>query len=190
MSRPDSGLDPEVAAIAAVSAALLELPDSEARGRVLSYVMARFGMASVSSIEAASVPMLSAFEARSNTAEPTSPIQEIPGVAKLSPSGDLRITIRDLKAKSGLDAAVRLALVAIYAHERLLGEPMSSRRTLTPVLKEWRLYDGNTRARLSKEKGIIRDGDALHLDAHSRRDAERIIEEILDDGLSGSWKPR
>jgi hypothetical protein len=115
---------------------------------------------------------------------------EIPGIARLTSNGDLKITIRDLKAKSGLDAAVRLAHVAIYAHEKLRGEPLSSRRTLTPILKEWRLYDGNTRARLSKEKGIIRDGDALHLDAHSRRDAERLIQEILDDGVSGNWRPR
>lgn len=67
---------------------------------------------------------------------------------------------------------------------------MSSRKNLTPILKEWRLYDGNTRARLSKERGILRDGDNLSLDAHARRDAERFIEEISDPEIKGQWKPK
>jgi hypothetical protein len=116
--------------------------------------------------------------------------QEVPGIARLTDTGDLRITIRDLKARSGLDAAVRLALVSIYAHEKMTGQPLSSRKNLTPILKEWRLYDGNTRARLSKERGILRDGDSLSLDAHARRDAERFVEEISDPEVKGEWKPK
>jgi PAS domain S-box-containing protein len=103
--------------------------------------------------------------------------------------------VRDLKAKSGLDAAVRLAQVAIYAHERLTGRPLSSRKGLTPLLKEWRLYDGNTRARLAREPGIVRSGDDLTLDPRGRRDAERLVEELLQPAArteenrpGGTWR--
>lgn len=184
--------DAEIAAIAAISSALSNLADSEARRRVLSYVFARYlpeGNA-LSAVPAS----LSAQPATSMAASPVAVIEltqrELPGVARLSDNGDLRITARDLKAKSGLDAGVRLAHVAIYAHERLTGQPLSSRKGLTPLLKEWRLYDGNVRARLAKERGIIRSDDSLSLDAHARRDAERYVDEILNDELHGQWKPR
>lgn len=115
---------------------------------------------------------------------------EMPGIARLSDTGELKITARDLKAKSGLDAAVRLAHIAIFAHEQLAGQPLSSRSGLTPLLKEWRLYDGNARARLSRDRGILRNEDSLSLDAHARVDAERYIAEIQDSETHGVWKPR
>jgi hypothetical protein len=116
--------------------------------------------------------------------------REIPGVARLNDSGDLHITIRDLKARSGLDAAVRLAHVAIHAYHQMTGQALSSSKGLTPILKSWRIYDGNTRARLAKEKGIVRTGDDLSLDAHAARDAQRFIEEILDPSIDGTWRPK
>jgi hypothetical protein len=181
--------DAEIAAIAAISSALSKLADSEARRRVLSYVLARY----LPEGNAVSVQpsALSAPPASSMAPSPVAVIEqrELPGVALLTDSGDLRIMARDLKAKSGLDAGVRLAHIAIYAHERLTGKPLSSRKGLTPLLKEWRLYDGNVRARLAKERGIIRNDDSLSLDAHARRDAERYVEEILNDELHGQWKP-
>lgn len=194
MAGQSDGIDPEIAAISTISAALSALTDADARGRVVAYVLARF------------VPGLkvgTAFETRSgdephdapgsttDSARPGPPRSpEIAGVASLTEGGTLRITARDLKARSGLDGAVRLAHVAIYAYEQLAGQPLSSRKGLTPLLQEWRLYDGNTRARLAKEKGILRDGDNLRLDAHARRDAEKFIREILDESLSGQWKPK
>ena len=178
--------DAEITAIAAISSALSNLADAEARRRVLAYVLARY-LPEENTL--ASLP--SASLAQTFTSMAPSPVSlELPGVARLTDSGDLRITARDLKAKSGLDAGVRLAHVAIYAHERLTGQPLSSRKGLTPLLKEWRLYDGNVRARLAKERGIIRSDDSLSLDAHARRDAERYIEEILNEELHGQWKPR
>jgi len=184
--------DAEIAAIAAISSALSKLSDSEARRRVLSYVLSRYlpeGGAPLS-LAAASLAqaVTSMAPAPLGVVELTQ--RELPGVARLTDTGDLRITARDLKAKSGLDAGVRLAHVAIYAHERLTGQPFSSRKGLTPLLKEWRLYDGNVRARLAKERGIIRSEDSLSLDAHARRDAERYIEEILNEELHGQWRPR
>jgi hypothetical protein len=184
--------DNEIAAIAAISLAISKLPDSDARRRVLSYVFARYlpegSVLSVSSPPSLPQPATSVAPSPVAVVELTQ--RELPGVARLTDAGELRITARDLKAKSGLDAAVRLAHVAIYAHERLTGQPLSSRKGLTPLLKEWRLYDGNARARLAKERGIIRSGDSLTLDAHARRDAERYVEEILNEELTGQWRPR
>ncbi len=170
--------DSELAAIVASSAAISKLADVEARRRVLSYVLARY------------FPEVAPTQGWSFTE------RELPGVAYLTDAGQLRITIRDLKARSRLDAAVRLASVAIYAHQRLAGRPLSSRRGLTPLLKEWRLYDGNTRAKLAKERGILRSGDDLSLDARAFRNAERLVEEIrspaqeVESGRSApSWGP-
>lgn len=191
--------DPEIAAIAVISDALLEVPDFDARRRVLSYVLARFAPDAVaepthSPVPAAPTPRLpmAGAAAHQGAASSThSGEHEIPGIARLSDVGELKMTVRDLKARSGLDAAVRLAHVAIYAYERLSGgQALSSSKGLTPILREWRLYDGNTRTRLAKEKGIVRDGDALRLDAHSRRDAEKYVEEILDPNVEGKWRAR
>jgi hypothetical protein len=84
---------------------------------------------------------------------------------------------------------VRLAYITIYACEKLTGESLSSPKILTPLLKAWRLYNGNTRARLAKDRGIIRSGDFLTLDAHAKLDAERFIEEIHNPDVQGSWRP-
>lgn len=191
MVEPTDDEDLEVTAIATISRVLARLEDAEARKRVISYVLARYVGTNISTVMPSN-----------NTLSPTIPTQasgsavsetssrEIAGIARVTESGELRITIRDLKARSGLDAAVRLAHVAIYAHVVLLGIPMSSAKGLTPILKMWRLYDGNTRTRLAREKGIVRSGDDLALDAHATRDAQRFIEEILDPNVEGSWRPR
>ncbi len=179
MATPPQNDDVEITVLAEIQASLAKLPDAEARvGAFLSRYRRGVPGAPVSAV--APSPL--------SVTEYTH--RELPGVARLTDAGDLKITARDLKAKSGLDAAVRLAHVAIYAHERLTGQPLSSRKGLTPLLREWRLYDGNSRARLAKERGIIRSGDALSLDAHARRDAERFVEEILSDEVAGQWRPR
>lgn len=170
--------DSELAAIAASTAALSKLADDEARRRVLSYVLARcLPESSALGASSAQIPSpLPILPSAISVVEYTQ--RELPGVACLTETGEFRITARDLRAKSGLDAAVRLAQLAIYAHERLTGRPLSSRKGLTPLLKEWGLYDGNTRARLAKEPGIVRSGDNLSLDSRARRDAERLVEEL------------
>jgi PAS domain S-box-containing protein len=170
--------DGEIAAIIASTAALFKLADAEARRRVLSYVAARClpGPALALGADGAS----SAVMARSLVAVVEHTERELPGIARLTEAGDFHVTVGDLKAKSRLAAAVRLAQIAIYAHERLTGRPLSSRKGLTPLLKARGLYDGNSRARLAKEPGILRSGDDLSLDPQARRRAERIIEELQD----------
>lgn len=192
MSETINEQDQEIAAIATISAALARLDAEEARRRVISYVLARYmpaGALSPLVVERASQPTATIPNALvSFSAQPA--VHEIPGIARLTESGDLYLTVRDLKARSGLDAAVRLAHVAIYAYRQLTGQPLSSSKGLTPILKSWRIYDGNSRTRLAREKGIIRSGDDLSLDAHATRDAERFVQEILDVNIEGKWKPK
>ena len=180
--------DDEVAAIAAITAALAKLTDPGARRNVLSYINGRYLGKIPGPVE--NLPLFSTAAASAPVAVVETTQRELPGVARLTDTGELRITARDLKAKNGLDAAVRLAHIAVYAHERLTQKPLSSRKGLTPLLKEWRIYDGNTRARLARERGIVRTGDSLSLDTHARRDAERYIDDVLNEETSGNWRPR
>jgi hypothetical protein len=188
-------IDPEANAIASISIALKPL-DEEARARVFEYVARRFSFGSwaakSSMVNAAAAPAHSAAvptQANSTSDGQSRSLNEIDGIALKDGDDGIRITVRDLKARSGLDAAVRLAHIAIYACERLLKRPLSSRNELNPLLEEWRIYDGNTRARLAKEVGIVRDKDNLKLDAHARKAAEKYIAEALDESVSGRWKP-
>jgi hypothetical protein len=171
--------DVEIEAMGAISTLLAALPDDDARERVLAYVMARFapdGAFSPKNAETEDGPL-------SGSADP-----EMAGVARLS-DGTLVVTVRDFKAKSKLDAGYRIALVAIYAHKKLTGKPISSRKVLTPLLQKWRVYDGNLRTRIREDKGIIRKSDELSLDAHAEAAAEQFISEIHDPGTRGTWKP-
>ena len=124
--------DRELAAIAAATTALSTLTDPAAVHRALAYMAARH--LPDPPFPGAALPALTAAAARI----PRSPgARELPGIARVTLAGDFRLTVRDLKARSALDAAVRLAKVAIYAHELLTGEPLSSRRGLTPILRAW-----------------------------------------------------
>ncbi|MFY9317530.1 MAG: hypothetical protein WAO95_18480 [Burkholderiales bacterium] len=180
--------DDEVMAITAITAALSKLSDPDARRNVLSYINARYLGKAPGATD--SLPLFTTAVASAPVAVVETTQRELPGVARLTDTGELRITARDLKAKNALDAAVRLAHIAVYAHERLTQKPLSSRKGLTPLLKEWRVYDGNTRARIAKERGIIRSGDSMSLDTHARRDAERYIDDILNEETTGIWRPK
>lgn len=116
--------------------------------------------------------------------------KEIPGIAILSDSGEFKLTIRDLKAKNVKDAAIRLVHVATRAYINLTGKSnVSSKSVILPLLKGWRVYDGNTRVAISRHKGIIRNGDEMSLDFHSQNDADKYMEEILDESVKGVWSP-
>lgn len=196
MTESAQNYEVELAAINSSSAVLSKLPDNDSRRRVLSYMLARYlPESSPGRDEPTSVPLpMPNSNSTIRVVERTE--RELPGVARLNDVGDLQITVRDLRAKSRLDAAVRLSKVAIYAHQRLTGQPLSSRKSLTPLLKEWRLYDGNTRSKLAKAPGIIRSGDNLSLDPQALRIAERFVNEICsiaetdrDDQRIRKWGP-
>lgn len=116
--------------------------------------------------------------------------KEIPGVAKLSQNGDIQLTVRDFKARSANDAAVRLVHVVVWATGKLTGETFtSSKAVVVPSLKKYRCYDGNTRTAIANDKGLVRDGDKLSLDFHAEQYAEKIIAEIRDPAVEGKWRP-
>ena len=170
--------DDELAAIAKSSAAIQELPDGEARRRVLTYVMDRYFPESSLHQRRSAL----ASQTRSATVSGTRVHEfsdgDLQDIACITDEGDFEIVISEFWASSRSDAAVRLAKLAIYTHERLTGAAMSSRTSLTPLLKAWRLYDGNTRARLAKERGIIRSGDTLSLDDLEKSRANRSVVEM------------
>jgi hypothetical protein len=181
----------EIEALKMVDKALSGLDAEDARNRVLEWANAKYGR-----------PLSNAPRAGMREGTPASPTQpnapwspsvegrELPGIAMLSDSGQFQLTVRDPKAISTNDAAARLALVAIYAYCKLTGETSaSSRKIVKPVLDSWRAYTGNTRVLLAHHQGIIRNGDALSLDQHAKREAEEYIQEILDDSKQGRWQP-
>jgi hypothetical protein len=115
---------------------------------------------------------------------------EIPGIAILDSSGKFKLTIRDVKAKTTNDAAIRLTLITIYAYCKLTGDSsVSSKRILKPLLEDWRVYTGNTRHIIASHRGIIRDGDSLKLDQHAKLEAETYINDALDESIQGKWSP-
>jgi hypothetical protein len=183
--------DPEVAAFEKISQALGAVEDPEARGRVLIWANAKFAP----NVELKPKPLVAVARA-STPAEgqandgASCAIDELRGVVEYSEDGTLRVIARDLKAKSRNDAAIRLAHITVYAHQKITGEQKtSSKKVLLPVLREWRAYDPNTRVALAHQPGIKRDGDWLSLDVHSRRDAETYIRQIVDDSVQGAWRP-
>jgi hypothetical protein len=166
------------------------MPDDATRQRVASWVRAKFlGEVGVlrarpdgSLADTAQADAIDSADARRSG--------EIPGIAKLSQSGDVQVTVRDFKAKSANDAAIRLVHVLIWATTRLTGNGVvSSKGLIVPWLRKYRCYDGNTRWAIAKDKGLVRDGDQLSLDFHAEQLAEKFVGEILDPAIEGRWKP-
>jgi hypothetical protein len=171
----------ETEAIVKIDEALTSLEDVDARDRVLRWAVAKFiekgNNASLPSIYS-DTPVNNDPENRNNAGKTKN---EMPGIALLD-SGNFALTIRDLKAKSVNDKAVRLTVITIYAYCKLTGESsVSSKKILKPILEDWRAYSGNTRHVLAKHPGIVRNGDNLRLDQHARQEAENYIKEIQTD---------
>ena len=173
----------EIKAIGSVGEALGALKSQESKIRVLKWAWAAFGGQGGADAAAAD-------NVASGNASP-SDTKEISGIARLSEQGGVVITVRDLKAKSANDAAIRLAHIVVYAHQKLKKEStVSSRKVLVPLLRDWRVYTGNTRATLASHRGIVREGDKMSLDKPAQHQAEVYVREILDDSVKGKWAPR
>lgn len=171
----------EIEALKVIDDAMSGLSEEE-RARVLLWANSKYG------IQRPGDPRI---PSAVNSTESAALDNELPGIAYLTENGEMKLTVRNLKASSTNDAAIRLAHIVILSYEKLTGEKsVSSKKILTPILKEWRAYSGNTRPLLAKHKGIIRNGDMLSLDAHSRREAEQYIHEILDPEVDRDWTPK
>ncbi|MBW8869523.1 MAG: hypothetical protein JF563_01885 [Acidobacteriales bacterium] len=174
----------ELECMKVIDEALQSVADQAARIRITDWVFAKYGDVAGRQSLVGPVPIPT----------PDSPVlasgKEIPGIAKLSQAGDVMLTVRDFKAKSANDAAIRLAHVVIWATSKLTGEgTVSSKGVVVPLLRKYRCYDGNTRSALAREKGIVREGDLLSLDFHAEQYAEKVVNEILDSSSEGRWKP-
>ena len=182
----------EIEALQAIDDALAAI-DKEARGRVINWVCDKYAHTPVAQAPLAHVPAAGSQHAsasKENSARGDKRPSEIAGIAHLGNNSEFQLTVRDLKASSKNDAAVRLVHLVVRAYERMLGETPSSRKVVTPALKYYRVYDGNTRAAIANEKGIVRSGDSLSLDAHGQADADHYITEALDPKVVGTWSPK
>jgi len=180
----------EVQALGKVDEALSGLDDEGARSRVIRWASEKYGVAPASKPPA----FAQTFTPASQIAGVAVGVQtaaggEIPGIAKFV-GEELRIIARDIKASSTNDAAIRLVHMAIRANEILTGsETVSSRHIVTPILKTWRAYTGNTRPAIANQKGILRNGDLVGLDEHGKRDADEFMRQSLDASVEGTWNP-
>ena len=163
---------------------LLKNDEPEAIDRVLDWAKKKFG-----SRIRPFVVQESGQQAQNNTIQVLG--NEIPGIARINTEGEFVFLCTDPKAATATDAATRVAMVVIYAYELLTGKgEISSRNVLTPILKNLRLYDGNSRVAISNHEGIIRDKDMMSLDFFARDEAEKIINEIHDPNFRGKWNPK
>jgi hypothetical protein len=177
----------ELEAMGRADQAVQAVADEDARGRIVDWLMAKYRRGARTPSKSPATNPSSAGLQGAN--QPRVLEDEIEGIAKKTPNGALVLTIRDLKAKSANDAAVRLAHVLLWAAGELLdADSLSSRRDIVPHLKRWRLYDGNTRKALAAEKGLVRSGDLISLDVHARRLAENYVTEILNPDITGKWE--
>lgn len=178
----------EIEVLGKVDEALAGLAGEDARGRVIRWASEKYGVA-IAKPPVGTQQFVPGQTGISIASPPVGSGGEIPGIAKFV-GEELRIIARDINATSTNDAAIRLAHIAIRANEVLTGaESVSSRHIVTPILKTWRAYTGNTRAVIANQKGILRNGDLVSLDEHGKRDADEFIRQCLDPSVEGSWNP-
>jgi len=172
----------EIQALGTIIEALEGVEDQEAINRILEYVLDKFGDEVAQKREHQ--------DEGKDCDDSGFTSNEIPGIALISDGGEFKLTVRDPKAKNTNDAAIRLALVSIYAYCQISKEKSaSSKKIVKPVLENWRAYTGNTRKALAEHAGILRDGDALSLDHHATLEAEKVMDDIKDSEVTGNWQP-
>jgi hypothetical protein len=180
-----SNIGPELAAMTKVSEALNSLADLKARERVISWAASAFGVSALGPTQRVG----SETPARPTGNRPADE-KEIAGIARVTPNGELHLTVRDLKARSANDAAIRIAHLTLLANERLNNsDSLSSKNVLVPILRRYRAYDGNTRGALAQHRGFARVGDQLSMDLHCKEEAEEFVKQILDPAVQGTWNP-
>ena len=163
-------MDKEIECMGKITEALSGIDDPETVKRILNWVNQKYLGTLVHEM-----PKTPHGFQQSNSVNSSS----LDGIAMLTQNGDVKLTVRDLKGRSAVDSAIRLIQLMIYSHEVLKDEKwVSSRKVITPTLKDHRLYTGSIRAAIAKHKGVVRDGDLLGLDQVSRAETELLIEEL------------
>jgi hypothetical protein len=85
----------------------------------------------------------------------------------------------DLKAGSKKDYARRLTHLFLYAHEKR-GNESVPRSTLSAILDENSVNDGNTRYWISKNSTLVSEGDNIRLNNAGRREAQAALNDLFD----------
>src|SRR5574338_1054058 len=99
----------EIEAMTKVDEALREL-EEDVRVRVLQWAVSKYAPAISSSVGQRHTPTtFSPLVSR----DVAGGAKELPGIARLSDSGDFQLTVRDPKAKNTNDAAIRLVHVIV-----------------------------------------------------------------------------
>lgn len=108
--------------------------------------------------------------------------------------GTIDLHIRDFKATTKIDCANRLVHTLIYLHEKLTGNKEIGAPIVNKFLEDWRLYDSNIRKFMAHHKGIKNRGTKgaqrfYYLDKPGKKEAEKFIIEIRDEGIVGKFDP-
>ena len=181
----------EIKAMGAIEDVLGKIKDEETCQRIVKWAVDKYGLGDISILGSGSgIP--NQIQQKPVQPNPPKTPNEIPGIATHNKQdSSMKFTIRDLKAKNAKNAAVRLALVSTYIYEKFTGETTAPRqRILTPLLKDYRINRGSSRAAIIDHKGIIAVGrNNIQLDSHAKIEAENIIAEILSDDVEGGWSP-
>ena len=115
---------------------------------------------------------------------------ELAGIAEKGDQGKVHVVVNDLKAKTGLDAVRRLTYITLLSRRQLLSETKTPRKALVEVLRSYNLYDGNARACIAKDKGLVRDGrKTLALSHPAIPMAREFVKDIQDETKMGTWRP-
>lgn len=176
--------DRELEVMAGIRELLDSLEGEDTRERVLRWAGSRFGVRDIgqeregANGDTGEVRVVEAGDTR-----------EIPGIATFSERAGFELTVRDPKARSTVDAAIRLAYVTVYAYERLTGAEQVPPGVVVDALTDWRVYDGNTRKAIAAEKGLLRSGYKRYLDTPGKKHARKLVGEMLNDSTKGEWEP-
>lgn len=109
-------------------------------------------------------------------------------IAEVDDEQKLQLTVADLKAASQADATQRLIYVALLARRQLLNEKKTPRKELLNHLRHYGLADGNSRALISRDKALVKEGSkSIRLSAPAVAVATGYVSEINDPKTVGTW---
>jgi hypothetical protein len=171
--------DSEIQAMTTISKALDNIKDKDTQQRILNWIADRFEL------------KLKKQPLKTNSNEDTETNNHSADYSDIGEFSNniLELHFRDVKANNANNAAIRLCHIVAYLNEKILGEKeTSSKDSIVPMLKEWNIYNSNTRRAIAKHHGLKRRDNNIVLDPQAKKDAENYIKEIRDNDLAGKWQ--
>ncbi len=115
---------------------------------------------------------------------------KLENVVEKDPDGRVHIVATDLKVKTAIDAAHRVIYLALLGRRQLLNESKTSRKAVVEALRNWNLYDGNSRRLIARDRALVRDGrKTVALSNPALQEAWKFVKEIQDVNVKGDWTP-